>query len=162
MRARILVTISVLMALVFFAGLVVGRGSRAAPRVSQAPSKTDTATPASYAPDRVAAPASGLTDGERRDIDIFSRASRSTVYISEVSVRRNLFSLDATRIARGSGTGFVWDAKGHIVTNFHVVRTQDRSSEYIVTLWDQSEWEAEVVGRAPGKDLAVLRMTTFC
>ncbi len=101
-----------------------------------------------------------LTSEERRDIDVFRQASPSTVYVSQVALRRGLFSLDVSRLERGSGTGFIWDRNGHIVTNFHVVQTANpRSTEYRVTLWDQSEWEAELAGTAPGKDLAILKIT---
>jgi S1-C subfamily serine protease len=100
-----------------------------------------------------------LEDSERRDIEIFQLASPSTVFISRiVAVRRGFFSLDVTRIPQGSGTGFVWDREGHIVTNFHVVGSGGDSAEYLVRLADHSEWEAEVVGLAPGRDLAVLRI----
>jgi S1-C subfamily serine protease len=149
---------SVLVSLVFFAGLVVGRSAFTNRRGPEPQRETVAATPVSLAPARVQAPTSELTESERRDIDIFRQASPSTVYISQVSVRRSFFSLDVTRLERGSGTGFVFDKDGHIVTNFHVVRARDRSTELKVTLWDQSEWEAEVVGLAPSKDLAVLRI----
>jgi S1-C subfamily serine protease len=100
-----------------------------------------------------------LTSEERRNIDVFRRASPATVYVSQVALRRSVFSLDVSRLEHGSGTGFIWDRSGHVVTNFHVVQTADpRSTEYKVTLWDQSEWAAKLVGVAPGKDLAVLKI----
>ncbi len=58
-------------------------------------------------------------------------------------------------IPRGSGSGFVWDSLGHIVTNYHVI--QDASS-IRVTLSDQSTWAARLVGAAPEKDVAVLQI----
>ena len=100
----------------------------------------------------------GLTEGERRDIEIFRRASPATVFIHRVAVARTWFSLDATRFVEGTGSGFVWDHEGHVVTNFHVVAPAGRTTEYRVTLWDQSEWDARIVGLAPEKDLAVLRI----
>jgi len=60
------------------------------------------------------------------------------------------------QIPQGTGSGFVWDRQGHVVTNFHVI--QDGNA-FAVALSDQSEWEAKVVGVAPEKDLAVLRIT---
>ncbi len=102
--------------------------------------------------------AGDLTEGERRDISIFRRASPSTVFITSHALRRSFMSLDATRVPQGSGTGFLWDDQGHVVTNFHVVQTRVRSTRYTVTLYDGSEWEATIVGVAPGKDLAVLRI----
>ena len=97
----------------------------------------------------------GLTDDERRNIEIFRRASRSVVYITNVALRRDVFSFDVRQIPQGSGTGFFWDDEGHIVTNYHVI---EGASRLAVTLADQSDWEAEVVGVAPEKDLAVLRI----
>ncbi|HET6374343.1 MAG TPA: trypsin-like peptidase domain-containing protein, partial [Candidatus Polarisedimenticolia bacterium] len=63
--------------------------------------------------------------------------------------------MDVFRIPQGSGSGFIWDREGHIVTNYHVIEGGDRFS---VTLADQSDWEAEVTGVAPDKDLAVLKI----
>ena len=95
-----------------------------------------------------------LSEEERRGIEVFRRASGSVVNVTSVAVRRNFF-FDITQIPRGSGTGFFWDRKGHIVTNFHVIEGADR---FAVTLADQSDWEADLVGAAPEKDLAVLRI----
>jgi S1-C subfamily serine protease len=99
---------------------------------------------------------SDLSESERRDIEIFRRASRSVVNITSlVEVRRDIFSLDVTEIPRGSGSGFIWDREGHVVTNFHVLEGAQR---WTVTLADQSTHEATLVGVAPDKDLAVLKI----
>ncbi|MCP3978361.1 MAG: trypsin-like serine protease [bacterium] len=95
-----------------------------------------------------------LSEDERRNIEIFRRASASVVYITSVALRRNMF-FDVREIPQGSGTGFFWDQDGHIVTNYHVIEDSDRIS---VTLADHTEWDATVVGVAPEKDLAVLRV----
>lgn len=58
-------------------------------------------------------------------------------------------------IPQGTGSGFVWDKEGHIVTNFHVIREGQRAQ---VTLADQSTWPAEIIGGAAEKDLAVLKI----
>jgi S1-C subfamily serine protease len=97
----------------------------------------------------------GLGVEERRDIDVFRRASASVVNITAIAVRRDFWSFDVMQIPQGTGSGFVWDKRGHIVTNFHVIEDGDRFS---VTLSDQSEWEATVVGTAPDKDIAVIRI----
>ena len=97
----------------------------------------------------------GLTDGERRDIDVFRNASGSVAFITSVALRRDFFSMDVLQIPQGSGSGFVWDRNGHIVTNYHVI---SEGQAVRVTLADQSEWDARVVGVAPDKDLAVLRI----
>ena len=95
------------------------------------------------------------TEDEKNSTEIFSRASPSVVYVTNTALRRNLFSLNVQEIPRGSGTGFVWNESGLIVTNFHVISGAHR---LIVTLGDQREFDAQVVGVAPEKDLAVLRI----
>ncbi len=98
----------------------------------------------------------GLSDGERRDIQIFRNASRSVVNITSiVAVRRNFFSLDVSEIPQGSGSGFIWDRRGHVVTNYHVIEDGRR---WTVTLADQSTHDAQLAGVAPDKDLAVLKI----
>jgi S1-C subfamily serine protease len=79
------------------------------------------------------------------------------VFVTSIALRRDLFTLDVEQIPQGAGSGFVWDTQGHVVTNFHVVQ---QAGALAVTLADQSEWEAKVVGVAPDKDLAVLRIPT--
>lgn len=66
------------------------------------------------------------------------------------------YSMDIEKIPAGTGSGFVWDKKGHVVTNFHVVKG---ASEVKVTLLDQSSWSARVVGFDPDKDVAVLELS---
>jgi S1-C subfamily serine protease len=106
-------------------------------------------------PEAGAPTADALTPDERRTIEIFRRARPSVVFITSVALRRDLFTLDVQQLPQGSGSGFVWDREGHVVTNFHVIQEGDAFS---VTLADQTEWEARVVGIAPEKDLAVLRI----
>ncbi|RME74775.1 MAG: PDZ domain-containing protein [Planctomycetota bacterium] len=96
-----------------------------------------------------------LADDERSQIEIFERTAPSVVYITNVGVRIDRFTLNAFRIPQGTGTGFVWDDEGHIVTNFHVVRG---ANELTVRLSDGTELPAKIVGLAPEKDLAVLRV----
>lgn len=64
--------------------------------------------------------------------------------------------MDEFAIPQGAGSGFVWDARGHVVTNFHVVRGGDA---FLVTLKDQTQLEAQVVGADPNKDIAVLKVS---
>ena len=63
--------------------------------------------------------------------------------------------MNIQQIPQGSGSGFVWDTRGHIVTNSHVIRGANAVQ---VTLADQTTWDAVFVGEAPEKDLAVLRI----
>jgi S1-C subfamily serine protease len=96
-----------------------------------------------------------LTADERRTVEIFRRAAASVVHIANIAVRQDLFSLDVLQVQQGTGSGFVWDTNGHIVTNFHVI---DGGDSFRVRLADQSEHPAKVVGYAVDKDLAVLRI----
>lgn len=104
--------------------------------------------------------AAGLGPQEKRTIDVFRRASPSVVFITtlQVSARRSLFGpRDAMAIPRGTGSGFVWDEQGHIVTNYHVIREGDAAR---VRLSNQREYAARLVGEAPEQDLAVLKITS--
>lgn len=96
----------------------------------------------------------GLSAQEQRDISIFRERSPSVVYISNIAYRRDFFSLNVNAIPQGTGSGFLWDDKGHVVTNYHVIAD---GSRFIVALGD-TDWDAELVGVAPNKDLAVLRI----
>lgn len=100
-------------------------------------------------------PLAGLTREEERNITIFRNVSSSVVYISNISLRRDFFSLDVFEIPRGAGSGFVWDDLGHVVTNFHVI---SEGSRFRVTL-EGEDYDARLVGVAPNKDLAVLRIS---
>jgi len=150
----------VLMLVLFGAGVLLGRATTTQETVpGDSPEPTEfvaAATPASLVPAAVRGPVpQGLTDQEQRVIEIFRRASESTVYITSVEIRRDWFSANVTQIPTGSGSGFVWGREGHIVTNYHVIQGADRLQ---VTLADQSSYDAEIVGVAPDKDLAVLRI----
>jgi len=96
-----------------------------------------------------------LSDDELATIDLFENASPSVVYITSLAVQQDYFTRNITAIPRGTGSGFVWDQHGHIVTNYHVIQTADRAQ---VTLADQSTWDAQLVGVAAEKDLAVLKI----
>src|SRR5512134_793319 len=102
-----------------------------------------------------AAAAGSLNDVEQATVSLFERAAPSVVFITSLALRRDAFRLDVTQIPRGNGSGFLWDTRGHVVTNFHVVQGADALR---VTLADQSAWDARLVGAAPEKDLAVLRI----
>ncbi|MBA6412896.1 trypsin-like peptidase domain-containing protein [Parahaliea sp. F7430] len=96
------------------------------------------------------------TEDEANSTEIFSKASPAVVFVTNKTLRQDFFSLDIHEIPRGNGSGFVWDKSGLIVTNFHVIAGAHRVT---VTLHDQQEYAAEVVGIAPEKDLAVLRIS---
>ncbi len=96
-----------------------------------------------------------LADEERATISLFERASPATVYITSLANRQDFFSLNTTQIPQGTGSGFIWDPQGHVVTNFHVVAGADAAR---VTLTDHSNWDARLVGYAAERDIAVLKI----
>ncbi|MCF7975030.1 MAG: trypsin-like peptidase domain-containing protein [Phycisphaerae bacterium] len=104
---------------------------------------------------RAITPRGDLAQDEKTTIELFQEASPSVVYITSLTVQRNLFNLRATAIPRGTGSGFVWDDRGTIITNLHVV---SGGTEAQVTLSDQSSWLAKLVGVEADKDLAVLHI----
>jgi S1-C subfamily serine protease len=141
-KSRILV--SLLVGLAFGALLVwqlVARGA--------APPTDPSAAP------RPLAPRGELAAGEKAIITLFRQASPSVVHITTLATARDFFSLNLLQIPEGVGSGFIWDEKGNIVTNYHVIQKADGAQ---VTLEDHSTWKARRIGVAPDKDLAVLRI----
>jgi S1-C subfamily serine protease len=96
-----------------------------------------------------------LAEDEHSTISLFSEASPSVVHVTSLALRRSRLSLNVDEIPQGTGSGFIWDAEGHIVTNFHVIKDGGGAE---VTLHDNTVWKAKIVGRAPDKDLAVLKI----
>lgn len=95
---------------------------------------------------------------EQANVNVFRQSSPSVVNIStQRAVRSQVgdVTLNVGRIPKGTGSGFLWDDEGHVVTNYHVVRGSDFVQ---VKLADGTEWEAEVLGTAPEFDIAVLKI----
>nr|XP_034898697.1 protease Do-like 1, chloroplastic isoform X1 [Populus alba] len=125
-----------------------------------------------------------LQSDELATVRLFQENTPSVVYITNLAVRQDAFTLDVLEVPQGSGSGFVWDRDGHVVTNYHVIRGASDLKlvplmvftflEYItviivtlislwcnlirVTLADQSTYDAKVVGFDQDKDVAVLRV----
>ncbi|MEW6220588.1 MAG: trypsin-like peptidase domain-containing protein [Thermodesulfobacteriota bacterium] len=133
------VVVGVLLALVGW--WIWQRGDRPLPGVEATP--------------RAVTPQGELAADERNTIEIFQAASPSVVYITTIGLRRGLFSLNVYEIPQGTGSGFVWDPSGHIITNYHVLADANRVE---ITLADHSVWKGSFVGAAPDKDIAVLRI----
>src|SRR5688572_18481919 len=104
---------------------------------------------------RAVVPRGDLEPDEKETIDLFRKASPSVVYITNLGLRRDFFSMDGTEIPQGTGSGFVWEPSGYIVTNFHVIQN---ASSAEVTLEDHTSWPARLVGYEADKDLAVLKI----
>jgi S1-C subfamily serine protease len=105
---------------------------------------------------RKVTPREELGGGEKARISLFETTWRSVVHITTLAVRSDPFSFRALEVPSGTGSGFIWDRQGHIVTNFHVIKG---ASQARVTFADQSTLPAELVGMSPRNDLAVLRVT---
>ncbi len=96
------------------------------------------------------------TDDEANTTEVFQLASPAVVFVTSTELRRQRFTRNVMEIPRGAGSGFIWNAdSGLVVTNYHVVAGADRLT---ITLEDEQAFQAEVVGLAPERDLAVLRM----
>jgi S1-C subfamily serine protease len=100
-------------------------------------------------------PASSRTEDEQNTIDVFRRSADAAVFVTQHQLVLDYFRGRALEVPAGSGSGFVWDKKGHIVTNFHVIQN---AKKLTVTLHDQKSFPAQVVGAEPRKDIAVLRI----
>jgi S1-C subfamily serine protease len=97
-----------------------------------------------------------LAADEQATIAIFERASPSVVFISTRQRVRDLWTRNVFSVPRGTGSGFVWDRLGHVVTNNHVIES---ASEASVRLNDGRSYNAVLVGASPAHDLAVLRIS---
>ena len=104
---------------------------------------------------RAITPRGALSADEIANIDVFRRLSPSVVHITTLATERDFFNRSVAQVPRGTGTGFIWDNAGHVVTNFHVIQ---EGSGARVTLADQSSWPATFVGAFPDRDLAVLKI----
>lgn len=101
------------------------------------------------------APVTQVFDTERATIALFEAAAPSVCFITTKVLQTNYWTRNVEEIPRGTGSGFIWDSKGHIVTNAHVI---SQSNKAYVTLADGTNWEAEVIGVEESKDLAVLKI----
>jgi S1-C subfamily serine protease len=107
-----------------------------------------TATPGPYA----AVPIT--TDSEEQAvIDVYARVSPAVVYITSRIVVQDFFW--GAQQQEGTGSGFVIDKEGHIVTNYHVV---ENAEQVVVTLSDDTSVDATIVGTDSGNDIAVLKI----
>lgn len=102
-------------------------------------------------PLRAVTPRGDLAEDEKATIAIYKQARDSVVYIT--TFQRNAYSADINKMPAGTGSGFMWDDRGHIVTNAHVIRGADAAQ---VTLPDHSSYSAKLVGASSDNDLAVL------
>jgi len=103
----------------------------------------------------VTQPIGDLGAEEKANMEVFERVSPSVNYITNKRFRRDFFSLNVMEIPQGTGSGFLWDNNGHVVTNFHVIYEADQIE---VKLQDGKSYDASIVGTDPDHDLAVLQI----
>lgn len=104
---------------------------------------------------RTVAPRGPLGSDESQMIEVFGRATQSVVYITTIDRVVEPWSTNVREVPAGTGSGFLWDDQGHVVTNYHVVA---EAKGAVVRLSDQRSFAAELVGVSPENDLAVLRI----
>jgi S1-C subfamily serine protease len=100
-------------------------------------------------------PSDYRTEDERNSIDVFRTIAPSTVFVTQTRVVMDYWAGRSSEVPAGSGSGFIWDERGHIVTNYHVIQG---AQQLTVTLHDHRRFEAVIVGAEPRKDIAVLRL----
>ena len=96
-----------------------------------------------------------LAADERSTIELFERSRGSVVFISTRQQVQDFWTRNVFSVPRGTGSGFIWDDAGHVVTNFHVIQG---ASEATVRLADGRDYKAGLVGVSPAHDIAVLRI----
>lgn len=109
---------------------------------------------------RETAPAIDFGREEETAIRVFEEVSPSVAYVTTTArgYRQTLLGgYQAIEIPQGTGSGFVWDKAGHIVTNYHVIESMEKGSGCTVRLRQaDKEYPADLVGRDPTHDIAVL------
>jgi S1-C subfamily serine protease len=100
-------------------------------------------------------PRGELGSDERATIDLFERSRNSVVFITTKQAVVDFWSRNVMSVPRGTGSGFIWDEAGHIVTNFHVIQG---ASEASIKLVDGRSFRASLVGVSPEHDIAVLKI----
>ena len=101
-------------------------------------------------------PRGGKAASDNEAIEVYKSVSPSVVAVANNAlVRRGIFSFQLYEVPQGAGSGFVWDKKGHIVSNYHVVY---EASTLTVSFPDGTRYDAKLVGVAPDYDLAVLKI----
>ena len=115
-----------------------------------APTPTTHSTTVVTAPTASQAPANQL---EAQVVGLYEEAGPSVVFVSTTVIQYDFFMQPVPQ--EGSGSGFVYDREGHIVTNYHVVAD---ATEVLVTFADGETFPADIVGEDPSTDLAVIKV----
>ncbi|HET7808981.1 MAG TPA: trypsin-like peptidase domain-containing protein [Steroidobacteraceae bacterium] len=112
--------------------------------------------PRAEAAPRPVTPRGDLTEEELSNIQVFETWKGSVVFITTSSRVMDFWTRDVMSVPRGTGSGFVWDEQGHIVTNLHVIAG---AAEATVKLADGRDYPASLVGVSEAHDIAVLKIS---
>ena len=107
------------------------------------------------APQRLVAARGDLAADEKSTIELFEKSKDTVVFITTKQQVMDFWTRNVYSAPRGTGSGFIWDEAGHVITNFHVV---EGASEAWVKLSDGRDYRAALVGVSPQHDIAVLRI----
>ncbi len=139
--------------LLLLGGLLLAVGLLYGPRLLNAPRLNNP-----EAVERVPEPRAGSDPEEDEAVRVFKQTRDSVVNVDTV-VRVRQLDMRVAEQQTGTGSGFLWDDEGRVVTNFHVVREAATSRGTLrVVLADRSAYDATLVGAAPEFDLAVLQI----
>ncbi|MDG9887542.1 S1C family serine protease [Pseudomonas juntendi] len=105
--------------------------------------------------ERTVTPRGDLAADEKTTIELFEKSRGSVVYITTAQLVRDVWSRNVFSVPRGTGSGFIRDDAGHVVTNFHVIQG---ASSATVKLADGRDYQAALVGASPAHDIAVLKI----
>jgi S1-C subfamily serine protease len=104
---------------------------------------------------RAITPRGDLAADEKSTIEIFEKSKASVVFITTQEQVVDAWTRNVMSVPRGSGSGFMWDDVGHVITNFHVIQG---AAEARVKLADGRDYKAALVGASPAHDIAVLKI----
>lgn len=107
------------------------------------------------APPRAITARGDLAADEKATIELFEKSKDTVVFITTRQQVVDYWTRNVFSVPRGTGSGFIWDEAGNVVTNYHVV---EGASEAWVKLSDGRDYRAVLVGASPGHDIAVLRI----
>jgi S1-C subfamily serine protease len=107
------------------------------------------------AAERIVTPRGDLAADEKATIELFEKSRASVVYITTSQLVRDAWTRNVFSVPSGTGSGFIWDEAGHVVTNFHVIQG---ASEATVKLADGRDYQAALIGASPAHDIAVLKI----
>jgi len=108
-----------------------------------------------FARPRAVTPRGDLADDEKSTIELFREVSPSVVHINTLAIGGNPITRDTRVFPAGTGSGVIWDSEGHIVSNLHVIEDAQFAQ---VTLYDNSTFDAKLVGFDKISDIVVLKI----